>query len=55
MIAVSEGTATVNLQMQESADLSPESWSNTGDPVPFILTLEEGEDAQFFRVKLAED
>lgn len=55
MIAVSDGTATVNLQMQESADLSVDSWSNTGDPVPFTLTLEEGEDAQFFRVKLAED
>jgi hypothetical protein len=52
MIAVSDGSATVSLQMEESSDLS--SWSNLGDAVDFTANLGAGDDTQFFRVKLAD-
>ena len=52
MIAVSEGSATVSLQMEESSDLS--SWSDLGDEVDFTVTLDPSDDTQFFRVKLAD-
>ena len=52
MIAVSGGSATVSLQMEESSDLS--SWSDLGAAVPFTVTLDPSDDTQFFRVKLAD-
>jgi hypothetical protein len=52
MIAVSGGSATVSLQMEESSDLS--SWSDLGDEVDFTVTLDPSDDTQFFRVKLAD-
>ena len=52
MIAVSGGSATVSLQLEESSDLS--SWSDSGAAVPFNITLDQSDDTQFFRVKLAE-
>jgi hypothetical protein len=52
MIAVSDGSATVSLQMEESSDLS--LWSNLGDAVDFTVNLGAGDDTQFFRVKLAD-
>jgi len=52
LIAVSDGSATVSLQMEESQDLS--SWSDLGAAVPFTVTLDPSDDSQFFRVKLAD-
>ena len=52
MIAVSGGSATVSLQMEESSDLS--SWSDLGDEVDFTVTLDPSDDTQFYRVKLAD-
>jgi hypothetical protein len=52
LIAVSDGSATVSLQMEESQDLG--SWSDLGAAVPFTVTLDPSDDSQFFRVKLAD-
>jgi hypothetical protein len=52
MIAVSGGSATVSLQMEESSDLS--SWSNLGAAVPFTVTLDPSDVTKFYRVKLAD-
>ena len=52
VIAVSAGEATINLQLEESSDLS--SWIDLGDAVPFTVTLDPSDDTQFFRVKLAD-
>ena len=52
LIAVSDGSATLSLQMEESQDLS--SWSDLGAAVPFTVTLDPSDDSQFFRVKLAD-
>ena len=52
LIAVSDGSATVSLQMEESQDLS--SWSDLGAAVPFTVTLDPSDDSQFLRVNLAD-
>jgi len=52
LIAVSDGSATVSLQMEESSDLS--TWSDMGADGQAILTVPMSGDASFFRVKLAD-